>query len=382
MMPNSTTPPPPIPVTLITGFLGSGKTTLLNALLKHEGMSDTAVIVNEFGEIGIDHLLVEQVDEGIIEMSSGCLCCTIRGDLVNTLEDLLRRLDNHRIKPFARVIIETTGLADPAPILHTIMTHPYLVMRYRLSAIVTTIDAVNAAATFDQQEESVKQAAVADRLVLTKTDLVPEEDELAPLMARLKSLNPAAPLLLAARGEAVPETLFDAGLFDPASKSANVQRWLNEEAYKDDHHGANHHHDVNRHDARIEAFCLTKSKPLAKSAFQMFVELLQAEYGSNLLRLKGIVALREEPGHPVVIHAVQHVLHPPVRLESWPDADKRTRLVFIMRDISKTMISDLFDAFVDPRSARSAAIAAEFDNPLSLKPGRGLLDDGGTGTNT
>ncbi len=375
MMRNPTPPPPPIPVTLITGFLGSGKTTLLNALLKHEGMSDTAVIVNEFGEIGIDHLLVEQVDEGIIEMSSGCLCCTIRGDLVNTLEDLLRRLDNHRIKPFARVIIETTGLADPAPILHTIMTHPYLVMRYRLSAIVTTIDAVNAAATFDQHEESVKQAAVADRLVLTKTDLLQNEDELAPLTARLKSLNPAAALLLAARGEAVPDALFDAGLFDPASKSANVRRWLNEEAYKDAHHGAHHRQDVNRHDACIEAFCLTKSMPLAESAFQMFLELLQAEYGKGLLRLKGIVALREDPEHPVVIHAVQHVLHPPVRLESWPDEDQRTRLVFIMRDISKTMISDLFDAFVDPRSARSAAIAANRNNPLALGPGRALLDD-------
>ncbi len=370
-------PPAPIPVSLLTGFLGSGKTTLLNALLKHEGMSDTAVIVNEFGEIGIDHLLVEQVDEGILEMSSGCLCCTIRGDLVNTLEDLLRRLDNHRIKPFARVVIETTGLADPAPILHTIMTHPYLVMRYRLSAIVTTIDAINGMSTLDEQSESVKQAAVADRLVLTKTDLLEDEDDLAPLGTRLKALNPAAPQLIAAKDEASPEKLFDAGLYDPATKSPNVQRWLNEEAYKGkNHHHDQHHHDINRHDERIEAFCLTRENPVSESAFQMFIELLQAEYGKGLLRLKGIVALREDPDHPRVIHAVQHVLHPPARLENWPDDDRRTRLVFIMRDVNKKLIADLFNAFVDPHTTQSAAIAANMDNPLSLNPGRGLLDEG------
>jgi G3E family GTPase len=369
-------PPAPIPVSLLTGFLGSGKTTLLNALLKHEGMSDTAVIVNEFGEIGIDHLLVEQVDEGILEMSSGCLCCTIRGDLVNTLEDLLRRLDNHRIKPFARVVIETTGLADPAPILHTIMTHPYLVMRYRLSAIVTTIDAINGMSTLDEQSESVKQAAVADRLVLTKTDLLEDEDDLAPLGTRLKALNPAAPQLIAAKDEASPEKLFDAGLYDPATKSPNVQRWLNEEAYKGKNHHDHHHHDINRHDERIEAFCLTRENPVSESAFQMFIELLQAEYGKGLLRLKGIVALREDPDHPRVIHAVQHVLHPPARLENWPDDDRRTRLVFIMRDVNKKLIADLFNAFVDPHTTQSAAIAANMDNPLSLNPGRGLLDEG------
>jgi len=370
-------PPAPIPVSLLTGFLGSGKTTLLNALLKHEGMSDTAVIVNEFGEIGIDHLLVEQVDEGILEMSSGCLCCTIRGDLVNTLEDLLRRLDNHRIKPFARVVIETTGLADPAPILHTIMTHPYLVMRYRLSAIVTTIDAINGMSTLDEQSESVKQAAVADRLVLTKTDLLEDEDDLAPLGSRLKALNPAAPQLIAAKDEASPEKLFDAGLYHPATKSPNVQRWLNEEAYKGkNHHHDQHHHDINRHDERIEAFCLTRENPVSESAFQMFIELLQAEYGKGLLRLKGIVALREDPDHPRVIHAVQHVLHPPARLENWPDDDRRTRLVFIMRDVNKKLIADLFNAFVDPHTTQSAAIAANMDNPLSLNPGRGLLDEG------
>ncbi|HHK74674.1 MAG TPA: GTP-binding protein, partial [Rhizobiales bacterium] len=321
-----------------------------------------------------DHLLVEQVDEGILEMSSGCLCCTIRGDLVNTLEDLLRRLDNHRIRPFSRVIIETTGLADPAPILHTIMTHPYLVMRYRLSAIVTTLDAINAMTTLDEQDESVKQVAVADRLVLTKTDLLADEAELTPLLARLKTLNPAAPVRLAATGEATPENLFDAGLYDPASKTPNVRRWLNEEAYQDSH--THHHHDVNRHDARIEAFFLSKKKPVSESALQMFIELLQAEYGARLLRLKGIVALREDPDHPHVIHAVQHVLHPPARLENWPDEDHRTRLVFIMRDVDKNMILDLFDAFVDPHTQKSAAIAANRDNPLSLNPGRALLDEG------
>src|SRR5438552_3846948 len=230
-MPAARRPGPPLPLTVLTGFLGAGKTTLLNRLLKDPALSQTAVIINEFGEIGLDHLLVEHIEDGVMLLATGCLCCTLRGDLVDTLEKLLRGLDNGRMS-FNRVIVETTGLADPAPVLHTAMVHPYLVMRFRLDGVVTMVDAVNGAATLDAHAEAVKQVAVADRIVLTKTDLVdtPERREaLAALRMRLAALNPAAPVIEATNAS-VPQ-LIDCGLYDPAAKIPDVKRWLADEAY-------------------------------------------------------------------------------------------------------------------------------------------------------
>ena len=199
-------PGPPIPLTLLTGFLGAGKTTLLNRLLRDPALKDTAVIINEFGDIALDHLLVERIEGDMMVLSSGCLCCTLRGDLVTALEKLLRDLDNGRLA-FHRVVLETTGLADPAPLLQTAMAHPYLVMRFRLDGVVTLVDAVNGLSTLDEHPEAVKQAAVADRIVLTKTDLVATPERKATkdlLIERLRALNPAAPILDAAAGEATP----------------------------------------------------------------------------------------------------------------------------------------------------------------------------------
>ncbi len=388
-------PLPPIPLVVITGFLGAGKTTLLNRLLKDPALADTVVIVNEFGEIGLDHLLMESADEGMLLLSSGCLCCSIRGDLVATLEDLLRRRDNGRIAPFKRVVIETTGLADPAPILHTLIYHPYLGLRFALDGVVTLVDAVNGAATLDAHPEAVKQAAVADRLVLTKTDMSTGDTD--TLRARLRALNPVAPILDAARGEAVAARLLDAGLYDIDGKIADVRGWLSAEAFDDSHarhghghhghehhdhhhghdhdhdhdhahaHAHAHHHDVNRHDARIRAFCLSTPEAIGRGRFEAFLDLLRSAHGPNLLRVKGLVKLADDPARPVVVQGVQHLFHPPVTLPAWPDADHATRLVFILRDLDESFVRRLWSAFTGEPIIDGPDAAALMDNPLALR---------------
>jgi G3E family GTPase len=364
-------PAEPIPLTVLTGFLGAGKTSLLNRLVQDPALAGTAVIINEFGEIGLDHLLVKTIDDNMVLLQSGCLCCTMRGDLVTALENLLRDLDNGRID-FHRVILETTGLADPAPVLQTAMAHPYLVMRYRLDGVITVVDAVNGAATLDAHMESVKQVAVADRIVLTKTDLIdtPERRQgKEQLLARLHALNPAAVILDAAANEATAEQLVACGLFDPDRKIPDVARWLAEEAYADaargDHgHHHDHHHDPNRHDERIRAFTLATETPIPAATFEMFIDLVRSLHGPKLLRLKGIVKLAETPDEPLVIHGVQHVMHPPVRLERWPDGDERTRIVLITRDLEPEAVTRLFDAFVGRSAPDRPDRAALVDNPL------------------
>jgi len=362
-----------IPVSVLTGFLGSGKTTLLGRLLRHPAMGETAVLINEFGEVGLDHELIEKIDSETVLMSSGCLCCTIRGDLVNSLRALYFRRVRGEVPPFKRVVIETTGLADPAPILHTLMEDPILEAYFRLDSVVTTVDAVNGWSQLDTQFESVKQAAVADRIVLTKSDL-PEARDIDRLAARLHALNPAAPILRISHGDADPAQLFNAGLYDPKTKTADVQGWLRAEAYEPqghhhhhdhdhDHghghgHDHDHHHhapgadgqdphDVNRHDRRIAATCLTLDEPVDWESFSLWLGSLARYRGEDLLRIKGILNVVGEE-RPVAIHGVQHLFHPPARLPAWPGADRRSRIVFITRDIARDFLAESLASYKDP----------------------------------
>lgn len=324
------------PVSLITGFLGSGKTTLLNHLLRHPGMADSAVIVNEFGEIGLDHLLMAPVSGEVAVLANGCVCCTVRSDLEETLRELLAGRDSGAVPPFSRVLIETTGLADPAPIVQMLLNNPLVSHFARLDAVVTTVDAVHGVAQLNRQLQAMKQAAIADRLVLTKTDLT----DAAPLRQRLRALNPAAPILTVLHGAVDPDDLFGAALFDPATKAANVQRWLRAEAYHDhphDHDGhdhSGHDHGDDGHLHGVASFCLRFDEPLDWDAVSRWLSALRHWRGEALLRVKGIVTLAGEDG-PVAIHGVHHVFHPPVRLPGWPDGDRGSRIVFITQGLHR-----------------------------------------------
>jgi G3E family GTPase len=335
-----------IPVTLLTGFLGSGKTTVLNHVLREPGMATTAVIVNEFGEIGIDHLLVERSSEDVVLLNSGCLCCTVRNDIVDTLTNLFVDRVKGKVPFFTRVAIETTGLADPAPILHTLMTEPIVAARYMLDGVVTTVDAVNGAGTLDRQPEAVKQAAVADRLLLTKTDLA-EPPARQAFEARLAALNPSAPVIPVAQGIVDPALLFNLSFFDPATKGVDVQRWLRDEAFAAgrEHDHDDDHLDPNRHDDRIRAFCIIRERPISWGVLSGWLDGLATMRGDDLLRFKAIIALSDRPEQPVVLHGVQHLFHPPVLLPQWPSQDRRTRMVCITRDLPQEAIEATLTAF-------------------------------------
>ena len=335
---------------MLTGFLGSGKTTLLNRLLKHPALGDAAVLINEFGEVGIDHQLVEAVDESTVLLASGCLCCTIRDDLKQAILEVHDKRARGVVPPFRRMIVETTGLADPAPILATLMNDVSLRHHYRLGTVVTTVDAVNGPGQLDRQEESVRQAAVADRLVLTKTDIA-DAAGVEALRRRLERINPSAALLVADHGALDVEGVLRADVYDPAAKGGEVLRWIEAEAAHADHaHGPgpgpgnDRDRDVNRHDAGIHAFCLIQDEPVDWTAFGIWLTMLLHTHGQHILRVKGLLNVAGVDT-PVVINGVQHIIHPPMHLDAWPDENRSSRVVFIVRDLERAPIEDSLAVF-------------------------------------
>lgn len=346
-------------VTLITGFLGSGKTTLLNTLLHHPGMSQAAVIVNEFGEIGLDYDLIERSDESVVQLANGCLCCSVKSDLIDTFRDLQIQRRAGTIPYFDRVVIETTGIADPGPVLQIILTNPMVLNSYELDGVVTTVDAINGVSSLDRFPECVKQAAIADRLIVTKVDLAESPSQVTELTDRLRALNPAAPITETATEEIDPSDLFGTGMFDPDTKELDLESWIQPGVYGEDgeivapaesemdeetlayykEHG--HTPEVeHNHDPSIRSFVITRDEPMSLNMLKLFLEGLTNEAGPNLLRVKGIVNVADEPDRPAVIQGAQQIFHSLDWLETWPSDNKQTRIVFITRDIDKAYVED------------------------------------------
>ncbi len=320
-----------IPVSILTGYLGSGKTTILSKLLGHPDFADTAVIINEFGEIGLDHDLIETSEEDLVTLKTGCLCCRMRGDLVATLDDLYRKRAACELPHFSRVVIETSGLADPAPILHSLMIDADIATRFAHPNVVTVVDAVNGSRTLDNEHEAQRQVALADRLVITKTDLDGTQGQ--TLDARLRTLNQAAPVSIATFGAIDP-----ADVVERPANVADLQRTVLADFLGDDQPTTAHS------DGEISTFTLHREEPLAAAALSLFLQALGDHCGTDLLRMKGLVAVAERPDRPCIIHGVQHVFHPPSWLDHWPGDDRRSRIVFIGRRLDREWMSRLLRA--------------------------------------
>jgi G3E family GTPase len=361
---------PHTPVTILTGFLGSGKTTLLNRAMRDPAMAKTAVVINEFGEVPLDHVLAAQSDDTIMVLENGCLCCTVFGDLVTTLNNLYHRREDGDIPRFDHVVIETSGLADPSPLIQAFLSDPTLAGLYRIAAVIATVDAVNGPHTLDEHVESVRQVALADQIFITKLDLVEPakaKADQAALTARLRWLNPAAKI-----------SRIDAQTFDIAAilrsdalaaggEASGVRAWLNAAAYeqRDDHahghshdhheHGAHDHHHL--HDRDIASFCFIREQPIPREALRLLLDALQQNLGPNLLRVKGLINVAEEPERPAVIQGAQHLLHNLTFLERWPDADRRSKIVFITQNFDRAEVEDMI-ALLDRVATRTAAARA------------------------
>ncbi len=351
-----------VPVLVLTGFLGAGKTTLLNHLLRDPTMARTAVLINEFGEVGVDHHLVDKVDDTLLLLDSGCICCSVQGDLLRALKDIFQRGSRREIEPVERVLIETTGLADPAPVVHTLMEDFFVSARYRCDGVITAVDATHAIAQLDEHREAMRQVAMADRLLLTKSDLV-DEHARSLVIDRLRVLNPSAPLAEVFEGKAGSEVLDSCGLYDPGSKLPDVAAWLGEESARTQAArrraatgpmawrpvGAALPAPPARHDESVRSHIVSFAEPLDWLAFSEALSLLLQVYGEKVLRVKGLLNVAGDP-LPRIVQAVQHTVYPPASLSAWPAsgpyADRMSRLVFIVRDLSRDEIDNLLGTLI------------------------------------
>ncbi len=357
-----------VPVILLTGFLGAGKTTLLNHLLRQPEMAGSAVLINELGAVGVDHHLVEQVDETLVVLDSGCICCSVQGDLVRALKGLFMRALRREIGPLRRIVIETTGLADPAPVIHTLMAEPFISERYRCDGVITAVDATHGLQQLGAHREAVRQVAMADRLLITKCDLADEPGR-AALAERLAELNPGARQIEVFGGKVAVDAIFGCGLYDPAGKTPDVAAWLGEEAVRAQRTraaqrapawrrpgaghapGAGDETAPSRHDAGVTSFVLSFDAPLPWFEFSDALDLLLQVYGARILRIKGLLNVAGDP-LPRVLQCVQHSVYPPTSLPAWPAQppydDRRSRLVFIVRELAREDVEAIFATLLGP----------------------------------
>ncbi len=356
-----------IPVTLVTGFLGSGKTTLINAALRSPELARTLVVVNEFGEVGLDQKLFARSSDSVVVLENGCLCCTVRSDLVGTLNSLFHSRRAGEIPFFDNVVIETSGLAEPGPVLQAFLSEPTLDGLYRVASVLTLVDAVNWRDTSREHDESVRQVALAETIRITKIDLAKggRAEAETTIQRELRRINPSAEIDLVDWTPAAVAKLLTSRGFDAADPKSNPRPWLNVEAHRhdtdsDQHHGhdhTNHHHEPHSHfdhlrDKAIESFVLTREAPLSRDELQFLLDGISQNLGSGLLRVKGLVNIAEEPGRPAVIQGAQHLLHTMTWLDQWPDEDRRTLIVFITQGIPRANLKDVID-LLDRVSSRT-----------------------------
>lgn len=347
----------PIPIIVVTGFLGAGKTTLVNELLRDPAFAETALLINEFGDVQIDHDLIADYSDEMVMTTTGCLCCTASSDINLSLGELCRKRDEGSIGPVRRVIVETTGLADPVPIIAALLGHPWndptgeiLSEQYVLARVITLFDAVNGPETLDSYVEALRQIALSDAVLLTKSDLLGETsrgDDVAASRRRIAAVNPSVPILdRHADWAVVRDLMLEKGTYDLRGKGDDAIAWLNAERIHssepqgDTHHHHehghhhHHHHDTNRHGDDIQSNVIFLDEPVSPATFSFFLEMLRSIPGRDLLRLKGLVALSDDPDRPLVVHGVQHLIHLIDRLDEWPSEDQRTRIVTIGRDLN------------------------------------------------